>query len=254
MKLRILGCGTSAGVPRIGNDWGLCDPDEPRNARSRASVLISLGRYRILVDTSPDMRTQLLAAHVDEVDAVIWTHDHADHCHGLDDLRQIKANRRSAVPCYARGPVLDILERRFNYAFEGNAGYPALIEARTLLDTQRVGPIEVFAHEMPHGPIWSSGLKFSDGVNTIAYATDFSDFTDSMAAFFQDVDVFVIDALRREPHPTHSHLEMSLDAISRCKPSQAYLTHMDSTMDYGDLSEELPDGVAMAYDGMEVQL
>lgn len=254
MKVRILGCGTSSGVPRIGNDWGDCDPDNPLNFRTRASILVSLGGFRILVDTSPDMRMQLLRAEVGEVDAVIWTHEHADHCHGLDDLRQIMNRRRSPVPAYARNHVLDILKWRFTYAFAGNAGYPASVDPIDLLDHQSIGPIEVSAIEMPHGPIKATGLVFSDGAHKIGYATDFSKFTDEMVDFFQGVDLFVIDALRRYPHPTHPHLKMSLDAIKKVGNPRAIITHMDNSMDYADVSSELPDNVEAGFDGLEVQI
>lgn len=254
MKVRILGCGTSSGVPRIGNDWGQCDPENPKNWRSRSSILISLGGYRILVDTSPDMRMQLLAAGVGELDAVIWTHEHADHCHGIDDLRQVMHLRQRPVVAYARDHVIDILRWRFTYAFDGNAGYPALIDPVYLQDEQRIGPIEVRALEMPHGPIKATGLRFSDGVHCIGYATDFSRFTPEMVAFFTGVDLFVIDALRRYPHPTHPHLAMSLAGLQQCGVKRAIITHMDNTMDYADLAAELPPGVEPGYDGLEVTL
>lgn len=254
MKVRILGCGTSSGVPRIGNDWGQCDPDNPRNLRSRASIMISLGGYRLIVDTSPDMRLQLLDAGIGEVDGVIWTHEHADHTHGLDDLRQIMHLRGSAVPAYARAHVLDILKWRFTYAFAGNAGYPASVDPIELADHQWIGPIEVSALEMPHGPIKASGLIFSDGAHKIGYATDFSRFTDEMVDFFQGVDLFVIDALRRYPHPTHPHLAMTLEGLAKVGQPRAIITHMDNTMDYDDLAGELPDGVEPGYDGLEIEL
>ena len=241
-------------MPRIGNDWGQCDPDNPRNLRSRSSILISLGGFRLLVDTSPDMRLQLLDAEVGAVDGIIWTHEHADHCHGLDDLRQIMHLRGSLVPAYARNHVLDTLKWRFTYAFAGNAGYPALVDPIDLLDHQSIGPIEVSAIEMPHGPIKASGLVFSDGVHKIGYATDFSKFTDEMVDFFQGVDLFVIDALRRYPHPTHPHLAMTLAALEKCGSPRAIITHMDNTMDYDDLAGELPPRVEPGYDGLEVQL
>lgn len=254
MKVRILGCGTSSGVPRIGNDWGQCDPDNPKNWRTRSSILISLGGYRILVDTSPDMRMQLLAAEVGALDAIIWTHEHADHCHGIDDLRQVMHLRQRPVVAYARDHVIDTLRWRFTYAFDGNAGYPALIDPTTLHDNQRIGPIEVSALEMPHGPIKATGLRFSDGAHSIGYATDFSRFTNEMVEFFTGVDLFVIDALRRYPHPTHPHLAMSLEGLAKCGVDRAIITHMDNTMDYADLAGELPPGVEPGYDGLEVQL
>lgn len=252
LKIRILGCGTSSGVPRIGNDWGQCDPANPRNARTRASVLVSLNDYRLLVDTSPDLRQQLLDAQISSVEAVIWTHDHADHCHGLDDLRQISHIKRTPVLAYARQSVLDRLHRRFTYAFDGNFGYPPLIEAQPLLDRQRMGKLEVSAIEMPHGPVQASGLRFSDGIKSIGYATDFSEFTEAMVEFFSGVDLFVIDALRRHPHPTHPHLAMTLAGLERCSVKRAVLVHMDNTMDYDDLMGELPDGVEPGFDGLEL--
>jgi phosphoribosyl 1,2-cyclic phosphate phosphodiesterase len=252
LKIRILGCGTSSGVPRIGNDWGQCDPANPRNARTRASVLVSLHDYRLLVDTSPDMRQQLLDAQISGINAVIWTHDHADHCHGLDDLRQLSNLQRAPVLAYARQPVLDRLHRRFTYAFDGNFGYPPLIEAQPLLDRQPMGRLTVSAIEMPHGPVQASGLRFSDGSKSIGYATDFSEFTDDMVEFFYGVDLFVIDALRRYPHPTHPHLAMTLTALERCGVARAVLVHMDNSMDYDDLLGELPDGIEPGFDGLEL--
>lgn len=252
LKIRILGCGTSSGVPRIGNDWGQCDPANPRNARTRSSVLISCNDYRILVDTSPDMRQQLLDAQISGIDAVIWTHDHADHCHGLDDLRQLSNIKREPVLAYARQPVLDRLHRRFTYAFDGNFGYPPLIEAQPLQDRQRMGALTVSAIEMPHGPVQASGLRFDFDGKSIGYATDFSEFTDAMGEFFAGVDVFAIDALRRHPHPTHPHLAMTLAALDRCGVDRGVLVHMDNSMDYDDLMGELPDGVEPGFDGLEL--
>ena len=254
LKVRILGCGTSSGVPRIGNDWGQCDSENPRNSRTRSSIVVSLGGYRILVDTGPDMRTQLLAAEISSINVAIWTHDHADHCHGLDDLRQLMHHRNQPVLAYARRSVLDRLHERFAYAFDGNFGYPPLIEAQPLQDDQPMGPLRVGAIEMPHGPVKASGLRFSDGIRSIGYATDFSEFTAEMVSFFCGVDLFVIDALRRFPHPTHPHLEMSLAALETCGVQRAIITHMDNTMDYDQLLSELPDGIEPGYDGLEVAL
>jgi phosphoribosyl 1,2-cyclic phosphate phosphodiesterase len=254
IKVRILGCGTSSGVPRIGNDWGQCDPANPRNARTRSSILVSSGDYRLLVDTTPDMRAQLLSAQLSTIDACIWTHDHADHCHGLDDLRQLAHNAKAPVLAYAREAVLGRLHQRFKYAFDGNFGYPPLIEAQPLQDRQRMGPFSVGAIEMPHGPVEASGLRFTIDDKSIGYATDFSEFTDDMVTFFAGVDLFVIDALRRYPHPTHPHLAMTLDGLNRCGVTRAVLVHMDNTMDYDDLVGELPPGIEPGFDGQEIWL
>ena len=252
IKVRILGCGTSSGVPRIGNDWGRCDPANPRNARTRSSIIVSHGEYRLLVDTTPDMRTQLLSAQLSTVNAVIWTHDHADHCHGLDDLRQLSNNQHAPVLAYAREAVMDRLHQRFKYAFDGSFGYPPLIEPQPLSDRQRMGPFLVEAIEMPHGPVEASGLRFTVDGKSIGYATDFSQFTDPMVDFFRGVDLFVVDALRRHPHPTHPHVAMTLDGLQRCGAARGILVHMDNTMDYDDLTDELPEGVEPGFDGQEV--
>jgi len=254
MKVRILGCGTSSGVPRVGNDWGECDRDEPRNRRRRASILASYGESRILVDTSPDLREQLLDAEVSDVEAVIWTHDHADHCHGIDDLRQLYHARRRPVAGYARQETLDLLHRRFGYAFEGVGGYPALVEANLLPAHVNLGGVSVRAVDQPHGPITSAGLRFDAGGASIGYSTDFNEMTDDMAAMFEGIDLWVVDALRRKPHPTHPHLAGTLEWIKALAPKRAVLTHMDNSMDYATLAAELPAGVEPAYDGMEIEL
>lgn len=255
MKVRILGCGTSSGVPRIGNDWGACDPGEPRNRRSRASILVSSRTTRILVDTSPDMRAQLLAANIAEIDAAIWTHDHADHCHGLDDLRQLYHARGHPVPGLARPATLDSLERRFAYAFHGHDGYPPTVDAMILPDQLDIGDIKVRTVDQPHGAITSAGLRFDfeDG-SAVAYSTDFNRLTDDMATLFAGVDVWIVDALRERPHPTHPHLAQTLEWIALLKPGIAVLTHMDQSMDYATLVRTLPEGVIAGHDGLDVDV
>jgi phosphoribosyl 1,2-cyclic phosphate phosphodiesterase len=254
VKVRILGCGTSSGVPRVGNDWGECDRAEPRNRRRRASILASYGETRILVDTSPDLREQLLDANVSDVEAVIWTHDHADHCHGIDDLRQLYFSRRRPVAGYARAYALDLLQRRFGYAFEGKGGYPAVVEPNLLPAHINLGGISVRAVDQPHGPITSAGLRFDAGGFSIGYSTDFNEMTDDMAALFEGLDLWIVDALRRRPHPTHPHLADTLEWIKALAPGRAVLTHMDNSMDYATLVAELPRGVEPGYDGMEIIL
>ncbi|HEV2745817.1 MAG TPA: MBL fold metallo-hydrolase [Allosphingosinicella sp.] len=254
MKLRMLGCGTSSGVPRIGNDWGRCDPAEPRNRRSRVSILVEQDGARILVDTSPDLREQLLAAGVADIAAVIWTHDHADHCHGIDDLRQLFHARGAPVAGYARPETLDALRRRFGYAFEGKGDYPPVVEARVLTDRLRLGGVGIDVVDQPHGSITAAGLRFEHGGKTIGYSTDFNQLTDDMIALYQGIDVWIIDALRHRPHPSHPHLAQALEWIGIVRPVRAILTHMDNSMDYRALLGELPDGVEPGYDGLEVEL
>ena len=254
MKVRILGCGTSFGVPRIGNDWGECDPSEPRNRRRRVSILVEHKGTRILVDTSPDLREQLLDAGIADLDAVIWTHDHADHCHGIDDLRALLHRRGAPVPAFARRDTLETLRGRFAYAFEGKGGYPAVVDGLLLRDSFNVGPISVTVVDQPHGDITSAGLRFEADGNSVGYSTDCNHLTDEMATLFEDVDIWVVDALRRRPHPTHPHLAMTLEWVDALRPGRAILTHMDNSMDYRALLAELPPGVEPGYDGMEVSL
>ena len=254
MKIRILGSGTSSGVPRVGGDWGLCDRDEPRNRRRRASILVSYGESRVLVDTSPDLREQLLDAEVTDVEAVIWTHDHADHCHGIDDLRQLYHSRRRPVSGYARKDSLALLKRRFGYAFEGKGGYPAVVTGHLLPNHINLGGLSVRAVDQPHGEITSAGLRFDAGGAAIGYSTDFDSVTDDMAMLFEGLDLWVVDALRRRPHPTHPHLDYTLEWIRKLAPKRAVLIHMDNSMDYRTLCDELPEGVEPGYDGLEMEL
>jgi len=254
LKVTILGCGTSSGVPRIGGDWGRCDPANPRNARTRVSILVESETTRLLVDTSPDMRAQLLAADVVHLDAVLWTHDHADHTHGIDDLRQIMHHRGSPVPGYGHAATMRRLRERFGYAFDGREGYRPTIEAHELVENEmRIGDISVRWVPQPHGNIWSTGFRFEqDGVSA-AYATDFSAVTDDMIKLYAGVDLLVIDALREKPHPTHPHLAMTLDIIARIHPGRSILTHMDHSMDYESLRAALPPGIEPGYDGQAIQ-
>lgn len=254
LRFRVLGCGTSSGVPRIGNDWGVCDPAQPRNRRTRASILIETDTTRILVDTSPDMRAQLLDADVDYVDAVLWTHDHADHCHGIDDLRQLFHKRRTPIAGFARQETLTLLQRRFSYAMDGRDGYPAIVAPSILQDRMTIGDIDICCVDQPHGAIWSTGFRFDHGGRSIGYSTDFHAGTDAMAALFTGLDIWIVDALRVAPHPTHAHLALTLDLIAQWKPRRAILTHMDQTMDYSTLRATLPPDIEPAYDGMGEEL
>jgi phosphoribosyl 1,2-cyclic phosphate phosphodiesterase len=254
VKLRILGCGTSFGVPRIGNDWGECDPEEPRNRRRRVSILVEHEGTAILVDTSPDLREQLLDAGTDRLDAVIWTHDHADHCHGIDDLRQVFHVRGKPLPGFARRDTLETLRGRFGYVFEGRGGYPAIVVGRFLPDQLEIGGISIRIVDQPHGSIFSAGICFEAHGKSITYSTDFNELTAEMANLYKGTDVWVVDALRRRPHPTHPHLEQALEWVDALRPGRAILTHMDNSMDYRTLLDELPEGVEPGYDGLEIIL
>ncbi|MEG3086310.1 MBL fold metallo-hydrolase [Sphingomonas sp. PB4P5] len=252
MKIRLLGSGTSSGVPRIGNDWGACDPNNPRNRRTRASAIVETATTRILIDTSPDLREQLLAADVGDVDAVIWTHDHADHCHGIDDLRQIYHARGRPVAGFARPATLAQLNDRFAYVFNGRAGYLPTVDGVPLPDALRIGDIDIRVVDQPHGSIFSAGLRFDCGAASIGYATDFNILTNDMRNLYQGLDIWVVDALRRFPHPSHPELSEVLRWIEQLRPGRSALIHMDQSMDYATLIGELPPGVEPGYDGLEL--
>lgn len=253
MKLLMLGSGTSTGVPRIGNDWGECDPHEPRNRRMRVSIIVEndAGR-KLLVDTSADLRAQLLANGVAKVDAVFWTHDHADHCHGIDDLRVMRYDRSNPLPGFASKVTCERLRRRFDYVFEGQFGYPTLIDLREITQKQLIAGFSFDHVEMPHGPVTSTGFRFEADGKSIVYATDFSEITPAMVRCFQRADILVVDCLRRRPHPTHANLDMALELARKAKVRKTVLTHMDKSMDYRSLCSEVPGNVTVGYDGLEM--
>ena len=254
MKFRILGCGTSTGVPRIGNDWGRCDPSEPRNRRTRAAALVEIGGETILIDCGPDMREQLNAAGRATVDRVIVTHDHADHCHGLDDLRQVAHNRGDQVPVHGRAELLERLQERFNYLFHGNALYPAVLRPHAIEEDWSIGGASVRFCDQPHGRITSLGIRLDSKGKSLGYAIDFHDLNDAMTSLYGGVDVWVADCLRRRPHPTHAHLDAVLGWARDLKVGQLVLSHLDNSMDVKELAAELPDWAAPAHDGLEIVL
>lgn len=253
----MLGSGTSTGVPRIGDvpggDWGECDPAEPKNRRTRVSIIVesSEGR-RLLVDTSPDLRAQLLANQIDRLDAVFWTHDHADHVHGIDDLRPMRYGRAGPLPGYASTETARRLRQRFSYVFAGEFGYPTIVELETLDKLRLCAGFAVASCQMPHGPAQSTGYRFECDGAAIGYATDFSAVTADMVALFDRCDILVIDCLRREPHPTHAHLAMAIELAEAARVRRAVLTHLDKSLDYTQLSREIPAHVEVGYDGMEL--
>lgn len=262
VKIRILGCGSSGGVPRIGNRWGDCDPSEPKNRRSRCSILLCKGQgnvqTNVLIDTSPDMREQLLAANCHSLDAVLYTHDHADQTHGLDDLRQIAYLMKTKIPVYMDAATRNTLYRRFEYAFrqDDSSAYPAILDEQQMPSSGIKFKIDGAGGEvcftpilLHHGPNIQS-LGFRSG--SIAYTPDVSDIPKNSIPLLQGLDVWIIDALRLPAHPTHFNLDMALEWIARLKPRRAILTNMHIDMDYQTLLEKLPEHVVPAFDGMEI--
>lgn len=255
----MLGSGTSSGVPRLGGpdgagDWGLCDPNNPKNRRRRVSALIEQAGVTILIDAGPDLREQLLSARVRHLDAVFLTHDHADHAHGIDDLRQIFHAMGTPVACYASGATWAVLKHRFNYVFEGSEFYPPTCIAHTLKGSVQVGELTVTPFEQNHGNIDSTGYRVATDGKAMAYSTDVKALDARADTGLVGLDLWIVDALRRNPHPTHSHLAQTLGWIAQYRPARAVLTHMDLSMDYQTLCAELPAGVEPGYDGLQINL
>ncbi len=256
MRFTILGCGSSGGVPRLGGHWGDCDPNNPKNRRQRCSLLVeritAAGATTILIDTSPDLRNQLLATGTGRLDGVVYTHNHADHVHGIDDLRMIVYNMRERLSVWADAPTQKGLRDRFSYAFiqpEGSS-YPPILNMN-LIDRDVTidgagGPITFIPFTVNHGAIDSLGFRIGD----VAYLPDAAEIHDASWSVLENLDCWIVDALRRSPHPTHTHLERTLEWIERAAPRRAVLTNMHNDLDYATVEAETPDHITPAYDGM----
>ncbi|CAK0779784.1 phosphoribosyl 1,2-cyclic phosphate phosphodiesterase [Azospirillaceae bacterium] len=255
MRVTILGCGGSAGVPVIGQVWGACNPQNPRNTRTRSSVLVEKDGAALLVDTPPELRLQLLTVGVQRIDAVLYTHSHADHAHGIDDLREVcRMMGGGPLDVFADAPALADLQQRFGYCFkplEPEAPLYRPVLTPHLIDGPfSVGAIDVVPFAQDHGYSTTLGFRFG----AFAYSTDVWQLDRTAFSILEGVEVWVVDCVREDPHPVHSHLEQSLEWIARVKPRQAFLTHMNQTMDYDTLCRQLPCGVAPAYDGLVIDL
>lgn len=254
----ILGCGSSGGVPRLGGHWGDCDPTNPKNRRRRCSMLVTRqgpgGSTRVLIDTSPDMRDQLLDAGVGTLDAVVYTHAHADHVHGLDDLRQIVFNTGRRLPVWADGDTQEALFSRFGYAFvqPEDSPYPPILDMHTIKGPVTVdgagGAVTLAPFRVNHGSIDALGFRIAG----LAYLPDVAEMTDEAWAAVEGLDCWVLDALRRKPHPTHAHLDRALEWIERARPARAVLTNMHIDLDHATVAAETPAHVTPAHDGMTI--
>lgn len=259
-RITILGCGSSGGVPRVGSGWGACDPSEPRNRRRRCSILVERhgagGTTSVLVDTSPDLRDQLLGADVKRLDGVLYTHDHADHTHGIDDLRPLAIAMRRVVPLYMDEATSALLTTRFSYCFVSPPGsdYPPIAREHRIVPGHDVtvegpgGSVTGHPFALQHGKQPSLGFRFGD----IAYTPDLNAIPEASLKALQGLDVWIVDALRHTPHPTHFSLSDALGWIDRLKPRRAIITNMHTDLDYRALAADLPPGVEPAYDGMPI--
>ena len=257
-RFTILGCGSSGGVPRLGGNWGRCDPENPKNRRSRCSLLIEQIKdgdaTRVLIDTSPDLRAQLLAVGIGALDAVVYTHAHADHVHGLDDLRMIVFNMRRRLSVWADGATQNDLLNRFSYAFvqPPNSAYPPILDINTIDGDVVIdgagGTITMTPFQVRHGAIDALGFRIGD----LAYLPDVNAIPEPTWNALRALDCWIVDALRRDPHPSHSHLAQTLEWIDRAAPRRAILTNMHIDLDYATVEAETPPHITPAFDGMTI--
>lgn len=259
LEVTILGCGASGGVPRADGNWGDCDPTDPRNVRSRCSLLVRrVGETpetstTAIVDASPELRLQTWRAGVKRLDALLLTHDHADQLHGIDDVRAFYLRQGARIPCCMDAATERNVSRRFGYVFETEGGYPAICDkvaipphgAHWTVEGPS-GPIPVRTFDQDHGGVRSVGYRFGG----VAYSSDVVGLDDAAFAALEGLDVWIVDCLRRRPHPTHAHLDRALEWIARAKPKRAILTNMHIDLDFATLLRELPPGVEPAYDGL----
>ncbi len=258
MKLTILGCGSSAGVPVIGCECDVCRSTHPRNKRSRASVVYEADSgMRVLIDASPDLRTQALACHITAIDALVLTHAHADHCHGLDDMRPFNFTKGRAIDLYANAATLAEVKQRFAYIFRPHnhqhGWYKPEFMVHEVAENDRVEAADLRFFSQTHGGLQTLGMVMGKR-GELAYSTDVNHLDDAAFEALSGVDTWVVDCLRPNPAPTHAHLELTLSWIERVAPRRAILTHMAHEMEYELLAKTLPAGVEAAYDGMEIVL
>jgi phosphoribosyl 1,2-cyclic phosphate phosphodiesterase len=262
LEVTILGSGSSGGVPRADGDWGACDPENPKNLRTRCSALIrrkdaaAAAETTVLVDTAPDLRLQTARAGVKRIDAILFTHDHADQVHGIDDVRAFFLRQRARIPAYMDAATEASLMRRFGYIFEGEGGYPAICDRYALPPHGEgwavegpSGAIPVTTFDQDHGGVRSVGYRFGD----VAYSSDVVNLDEAAFEALEALDVWIVDALRWRPHPTHAHVERALEWIAQVRPKRAILTNLHIDLDYEDLRRQLPESVEPAYDGFRFE-
>ena len=254
IEVTILGCGSSGGVPLIGNIWGPCDPNDSRNIRRRVSILVKKNKKTFLVDTSPDLRMQMLDAKVKDVDAVLYTHSHADHVHGIDDLRAFCWQRKDnkPLPIYSDQYTIDQITNRFDYAFENKYGpaVPSLAANTISIGNNTIQGVNVEAIKQIHGKGFSLGYRFDN----VAYSTDVNNLPNESMEQLKDLDLWIVDCVRYEPHYSHSHFDQTISWIKKLKPKKAILTHMGHWLDYNELLKKCPVNVEPGIDGMVINI
>lgn len=262
LRLTILGCGSSGGVPRVGQGWGACDSANPRNRRRRCSVLVDRegaeGLTRVLIDTSPDMREQLIDAGVEHLDGIVYTHDHADHTHGIDDARSLVIRSGKRIDAFMDEATANSIISKFGYIFRTpkDSDYPPILTERRIESGAAFevagsgGAIAMTPFRLAHGSVDALGFR----IGKLAYTPDVSAVPDDALPYLQHLDVWIIDALRVRPHPSHFHLEQALEWVEKMRPRRAILTNLHTDLDYGELAARLPDHITPAHDGMVVQL
>ncbi len=257
LKVTVLGSGASGGVPLIGNNWGVCDPNEPKNRRRRSSILIQSDETTVLVDASPDCRSQLLDAGVERLDAVIFTHAHADHIHGIDDLRWVNVAMEAVIPAYGSELTLEQINTRFGYVFapldekkSHNYFYKPCLDPMPVHDAFRIGDLDIRVFTQDHGFSNTLGLR----IGKFGYSVDVVELDETAFGVLEGVDTWIIGCLGPKPHPTHAHVEKVIGWVDRLRPNHAWLTHMSHMLDYRELEDSLPDGINAGYDGMTVTI
>ncbi len=262
LRLTILGCCSSAGVPRPAIGWGRCDPDNPKNRRRRCSLLVERathhGATRVLIDTSPDLREQLIDAHVDHLDAVFLTHEHADQTHGIDDLRSVVLHQRRRIPVYLNQSTAKDVMHRFSYCFVQPAGsdYPPILTQHSIEagETHTIegkgGPVRLTAFQLQHGSITALGYR----IGAVAYTPDVSDIPETSWPHLEGLDLWIVDGLRYAAHPSHFSVHDALSWIERFKPARGIITNMHADLDYEALRAHLPPHVVPAHDGMRLEI
>ena len=253
LKITVLGCGSSSGVPLATGAWGDCNPQQTKNRRLRSSILIQGRGQTILVDTGPDLRQQLLMAQPERLDAVIYTHAHADHIHGVDDLRFYVYQQKQILPAYMSAHTHSQMSQKFHYLFpEGAKGkeYPPLLMYQQARSCFQIGDLDVETFAQPHGSVESLGIK----IGKFAYSTDCTNLSDATLAKLkkEQLDVWIVDATRYKPHPSHAHVDMALAWMKYVSPKRGYFTHLSTMLDYDRLCNELPAFVRPLYDGQTI--